>query len=74
MWKFTNSSSDGEVVPMMMPRLRLTLPPQIYLPTYATSVLPLSALVKGLLVLPGCSLFVAELLPARPDRRWLAGA
>lgn len=59
---------------MMMPRLRLTLPTHIYLPTYATSVLPLSALVKGLLVLPGCSLFVAELLPAGPDRRWLAGA
>lgn len=34
----------------------------------------LSALVKGLLVLLGFSLFVAGLLLAEPDRRWLAGA
>lgn len=44
----------------------------IYLPTCATSVLPLSALVKGPLVLLGCSPFVAELLLAEPDRRRLA--
>lgn len=52
-----------------MPWHKLTLRPQIYLLTYATSILP----VKGLLVLLGCSLFVAELLLAEPDRRWLAG-
>lgn len=34
----------------------------------------LSAHVKGLLVLLGCSLFAAELLLAEPDRRWLAGS
>lgn len=33
-----------------------------------------SALVKGLLVLLGCSLFVAELLLTEPDHRRLAGA
>lgn len=67
-------SSDDETVPTMMQWRKLTLRPQIHLPTYATSVLPLSALVKGLLVLLGCSLFVAELLLAEPDRHSLAGA
>lgn len=74
MWKFTGGSSDDETVPSMMQWHKLTLRPQIHLPTYATSVLPLSALVKGLLVLLGCSLFVAELLLDEPDRQWLAGA
>lgn len=46
----------------------------INLPTYATSVLLQSALVKEPLVLLGCSLFVAKLLLAKPDRGWLAGA
>lgn len=66
--------SNLEAVPTLMPWHKLTLRPQIYLATYATSILPLFALVKGLLVLLGCSLFVAELLLAEPDRHWLAGA
>lgn len=61
-------------MPTMMPLHKLTMLPQIYLPTFATSVLSLSALVKGLLVLLGCSLFVAELLLTEPDHHWLAGA
>lgn len=52
---------------------RLTLRPQIHIPTHAASVLPLVARVKGLLVLLGCRLFVAKLLPANPDLRVAGG-
>lgn len=57
-----------------MPWHKLTSLSQICLSTCATSILPLSTLVERMVVLLGCSFFVAGLLLAEPDRHRLAGA
>lgn len=58
----------------LMPWHKLASLSQICLSTCATSILPLSTLVERMVVLLGCSFFVAGLLLAEPDRHRLAGA
>ncbi len=58
MWKFTSSSWDGEVVPAMMPRHRLTLPTQIYYPhlchLHPASLCPCERTVSSAWLQPLC--------------------
>lgn len=70
---FSLAGRHAEVHPQGSSMHRPTLRPQIHTPTHATSVLPLVARVKGLLVLLGCRVFVAKLLPANPDLRVAGG-